>query len=479
MQTRLSLVAAAVAVATLADPAHAQTVGATQFVNGIAIAGDTPDLSTGSVFDRRLGFFSDLYYDSVRNEWWGLSDRGPGGGTLPYGTRVQRFTLGVDQTTGQIGNFQVQQTILFRDGAAPLNGLAPSPVGVLGNALDPEGFAINPLTGTLLVSDEYGPSLYEFDRDGTLLRRFSTPDNLIPRNAEDVPNFASDAGNIAGKRTNRGFEGLAISPDGRYAYATLQSAMLDEGGGDGVHVRIVKFDVLTGQSVAQYAYRMDGASQGRGLSAIIALGNDRFLVIERNNRGVGVGADVASPNKNVYAIDLAGATDVSNVAITNGTLPPGVVTVAKSANPVIDLDANTLGALGNKSPEKWEGLTVGPQLADGRYVIVAGTDNDYSVTQNADGVQFDVYFDFSAADPYAASIQCPVGTTTGCTFTTGGGAATLTSAYRLVPGVLHAYTARIDGYVAPFVTPEPQSIALTAVGLGLLAAARRRRTRAG
>lgn len=480
MSSRALLVAAALVAAApvVAAPAAAQTVGSAQFVNGLALDAATPDLSSGSFLDRRLGFFSDLYYDPQRNEYWGLSDRGPGGGTLSYATRAQRFALTVDAATGTIGGFQLQQTVLFRDGAAPLNGLAPHPTNVLGSAFDPEGLVVNPLTGTLLVSDEYGPSLYEFDRDGQLLRRFATPDDLLPRNdATDVPNFASDLGNDAGRRTNRGFEGLAIAPDGRHAYAMLQSAMLDEGGSAGVFARIVKFDVLTGQAVAQYAYRMETAGQGRGVSALVALGNDRFLVLERNNRGVGPGAEIAPADKNVYAIDLAGATDVSGRRLGATTLPAGVVAVAKDPVKVLDLDANTLAALGNKSPEKWEGLTVGPRLSDGRYALIAGTDNDYSVTQNANGVQFDVYFDFAAADPFAASIQCPIGQTTGCVFTTGGAPATLTAAYRLVPGVLHAYAARIDGYVAPSVVPEPRTVALTGLGLGLLAAARRRAAR--
>ncbi len=100
-------------------------------------------------------------------------------------------------------------------------------------------------------------------------------------------------GNTAGKRTNRGFEGLAVSPDGKFTYAMLQSAMLDEGGGDGVYARIVKFDNATGEAVAQYAYKMEGAGQGRGISALVAINDHEFLVLERNNRGVGrgLGAD--------------------------------------------------------------------------------------------------------------------------------------------------------------------------------------------
>ena len=94
--------------------------------------------------------------------------------------------------------------------------------------------------------------------------------------------------------------------------------------------------------------------------------------------------------------------------------------------PVLDLAANTLPELGNKVPEKFEGLAIGPTLGDGGRLLLAGTDNDYSVTQNGSNEQFDVYFRMTDVDPYAGSIQCPLGRTTGCFFTTGGGAATLT-----------------------------------------------------
>ena len=51
---------------------------------------------------------------------------------------------------------------------------------------------------------------------------------------------------------------------------------------------------------------------------------------------------------------------------------------------LIDLDANTLAALGNKAPEKMEGFAVGPQLANGLYVLLMGTDNDYGLHGHAD-----------------------------------------------------------------------------------------------
>lgn len=295
MKFRTPLSTAIKALSLLAASTHA---GPT-FVNGLTLDARTLDASVGTaVNDGRPGFFSDIYYDAARHEWWALSDRGPVGGTLHYETRVQRFTIDVNPGTGAISNFQVRQTLIFRKGGSTLDGFAPEVAGPLGLALDPEGIVIHPPTGHLLVSDEYGPSLLEINRAGQVVRRYDIPANLLPRNASTgVVNHSGDSGNTAAKRTNRGFEGLAISPDGRTAYAMLQSAMLDEGAGDGRVNRIVAFDTRTARPLAQYAYRMEGSSQGRGISALVAINDHEFLVLERNNRGLGVDGELSPRTK--------------------------------------------------------------------------------------------------------------------------------------------------------------------------------------
>ena len=438
---------AAMAMSLLCAATAPDVPAAPEFVNGLALDGALLDRSGGTDANTgRIGYFSDLYYDGQRKQWYGLSDRGPGGGSLDYQTRVQRFRLKVDKKTGAISGFKILKTIIFKDeNGNPMNGLAPMPSNVLGDAFDPEGLVINPHSHNFYVSDEYGPSLYEFNDKGIRVRTFATPTNLIPRDNAGMPNFAGDTGNTKGKRTNRGFEGLAISPDGAYVYAMLQSAMLDEGGGSGLCNRIVKFSTATGTAVAQYAYQMEGSSQGRGISALFAINDHEFLILERNNRGIGVGSELSPPNKKLFRIDITGAVDVSGVPFAPAACPTGKVT--KNSIPFLDLAADTLPDLGNKVPEKWEGLAVGPRLKDGSYALVTGTDNDYSVTQNATGQQFDVYFRVSDPDPFVGSIQCPLGLTTGC-FTTADIADGIINEmfalpndgrYKLLPGVLHAY----------------------------------------
>jgi hypothetical protein len=52
-----------------------------------------------------------------------------------------------------------------------------------------------------------------------------------------------------------------------------------------------------------------------------------------------------------------------------------------------------------------------------------------------------VYFRVTDDDPYASSIQCPLGSTTDCFQTSDGTPVDLPAdgSYKLLPGVLHAY----------------------------------------
>ncbi|OFV93062.1 MAG: hypothetical protein A3G76_07965 [Acidobacteria bacterium RIFCSPLOWO2_12_FULL_65_11] len=394
--------------------AHASGVSAQPaFVNGLVIRGSALD-ATGQpgANGGRLGVFSDLYYDPVRGEWWAVSDRGPGGGTLPYETRLNRVTLDVNPWTGRISNFRVKETMKFTDpqgllsassGPKALNGLNPAllngDAGILGRSFDPEGLAIDPRTGHFIVTNEYGPSLYVFDRKGRLLRVFETPANLIPKVGAVADYVAGrDQGLTAGRQDNRGYEGLAVTPDGKKLYAVLQDPLIEEpgpnNGRNGRNLRIVVFDndrhsATYGTSIAQYAYQLElqadvrarilaagGAStatdprQGRnlGLSAIAAINDHQFLVLERDNRGIGVddpaGANVVG-TKRIYKIDIdaVDTTDISGLVLPdNGNLAGAGITPVSKSLVFSDLALDTMLPNG-KQVEKWEGMTIEARTA--------------------------------------------------------------------------------------------------------------------
>ncbi|HEX6727611.1 MAG TPA: esterase-like activity of phytase family protein, partial [Nitrospira sp.] len=177
MMRSLHQMTAAMAMSLLCAAAAPDVPAAPEFVNGLALDGALLDRSGGTDANTgRIGYFSDLYYDGQRKQWYGLSDRGPGGGSLDYQTRVPRFRLKVDKKTGAISGFKILKTIIFKDeNGNPMNGLAPMPSNVLGDAFDPEGLVINPHSHNFYVSDEYGPSLYEFNDKGIRVRTFATP----------------------------------------------------------------------------------------------------------------------------------------------------------------------------------------------------------------------------------------------------------------------------------------------------------------
>jgi hypothetical protein len=482
------------------------------FVNGLVIPGNTLDATKQPGANAgRLGFFSDLYYDPIRDEWWALSDRGPGGGLLDYGTRLQQITLKVNKFTGEISQFKVKETVRFTDSNGlllppaadverieALNGLNPqllnNSVTVLGRSFDPEGLVVDPRTGNFIVADEYGPAVYEFRRNGRLIGLFETPGNLVPTLSGAVDYVAGRVGSSssAGRQDNRGFEGLAISPDGTKLYAVLQDPLINEGprsgptdatdndGRDGRNVRIVVYDndpdsPTYRESIAQYAYQLElqadiaaritaaggtatptDPRQGRniGLSAIVALNDHEFLVLERDNRGIGVDNPAGNAptstlgvvgSKRVYKIAITSeTTDVSELELPDdGDLDAANITPVEKSQVFIDLAANTLLPNGNQA-EKWEGLTIGPRLRDGGYVIVAGNDNDYSVTQTGSGTQFDVYVDF-LGNSVQRDIDQP-------TKLNGAEVGPVPAGYTVLPGVLHAYKATaadLAEYVAP------------------------------
>ncbi len=481
---------AATAVAVLAAmPASA----AITYAGNLTVAGTATDFNPGTTAnDNRLSFGSDLVYDSRSNSFFGISDRGPGGGLVDWAPRVERFTLGFSGN-GAVSNFQLTGTTTFKPSAGQTySGLRPDLVpggnsATLGKSLDSEGI-VRLANGHYLVSDEYGPSVYETRADGTFLRAFTTPSNLIPRQADNTVNY-SDGRSVVqpggtpittGRQDNRGFEGLTINGAGTKAYAILQDPLVNEGssndGRRSPNVRIVEYDIATGAATAQYVYQLEdiasinsripgtgddfsATNQGRsiGASSITWIGGTRFLVIERDNRGVGVDnytGSVPIGSKRVYMIDIAGATDVSAISLAgSNSLPVGVTAVSKT----LFLDVNAaLVTAGVTVAEKLEGLAIGPQLAGGGFALVLVTDNDFSVTQSGSGEQFDVC---GPGNTVAIGAGCVTGS--------------LLPTYVYSFAVTGADAALFDASL--FAVPEPATWGLMIAGFGLTGSAMRRR----
>jgi hypothetical protein len=235
--------------------------------------------------------------------------------------------------------------------------------------LDPEGIRVSSDGRRVYISDEYGPYVYEFARrSGRRLRAFTIPDNLAVALLSAQGN-TEISGNTSGRVANKGMEGLAITPDGKKLVGIMQAPLIQDGG---KIVRIVTIDVATGKT-RQYAYAL---TTGSGVSEILAVNDHEFLVDERDGKGLGDGS--AAAVKQLFKIDLAGATDVSFL-FGAANLAPLAVPKTLFLDVVGALTAAGLSPI--HIPAKLEGMAFGPDVVlNGvpKHTLYLVNDNDFT-----------------------------------------------------------------------------------------------------
>lgn len=269
--------------------------------------------------------------------------------------------------TGRSDNFDPGQTSTNPDNAR----------------LDPEGIRVSNDLRRVYVTDEYGPYVYEFDRlTGRRTRAFTLPPKFAISNLNSV-GALEISGNTTGRVTNKGMEGLAITPDGDTLVGAMQSPLIQDGGDvKGGVARIVTIDLRTGRT-HEYAYQLDNGVKTT-ISEIVAINNHEFLVDERDSKGLA--DDSAAGFKRLYRINLQGAFDVSRLAGA-ANLAPHAVPKQLFLDVVAVLTASGMSPF--DIPAKLEGLAFGQDVTIGgqiRHTLYLANDNDYSpVVTNTHG----------------------------------------------------------------------------------------------
>ena len=353
-----SVVAAVAVAAAIEPPSRAE------------LAPDEIAIGSGMGRTWYLGGFSDLYPEGASGkEFWSVTDRGPnfdggvGGVPCAVGTKVYplpsfapeivRIGLKDDEIVVKdripLG-FPAGPAVGTSVRAAPknevavdgaCNQLATSPRGI-----DTEGLVVDPRDGSFWLSDEYLPSVLHVASDGTVLAR------IVPAGTEGaatgagipvVPAFPETVG--TNFRPNRGFEGIAIAPDGRTLYAALQSPMDYRPTGtappgpnprSSLAIRVFRLDISDASAptvTAQWIYPLDkGAGNGPladKVSALTWVGDDRVAVEERDD-------PAGDPNDNpqntvntrLYVADFSAVAAIPPDSVWNG--PTGTATGGKS-----------------------------------------------------------------------------------------------------------------------------------------------------
>ncbi|MDX2195956.1 MAG: choice-of-anchor I family protein [Cytophagales bacterium] len=357
------------------------------------------------------GGFSGLHYIPGTNgmEYYTLGDRGPNveadaanGNILTklfpfptYAPKYHRIRLMGNNT------ISITSSVTFkRPGGTNLSGLVPS--NTLGGSgevawdinrntiagddfgIDCEGIVEGKMND-LWVCDEYGVNIWRFNKnDGSFINRYSPFGTVVGGNLP-LPT------DLQKKRANRGFEGVAVTPNGMI-YALIQSPMHNPTSAvqsaSRIH-RLVQLNPATGQ-VKTYAYVNDGTKfatrpQDWKLGDLVAVNNHEFLVLEHTDR--------TPYSKFVYKIDISAASALTvtsgfvNGTATGLTLEQLNNAAGLSNNSIIPVaktlvaDLQDYGYDQNLGLDKPEGLTI----IDATTIAVTN-DNDFQVSSpNLDG----------------------------------------------------------------------------------------------
>lgn len=327
-----------------------------------------------------VGGLSGIDYDAASGKYFIISDE-------RSATSAARFyTAAIDIRNYKIDSVRFLSVETLKN---PQNDTFPSLKILPERAADPESIRYNKKTNTLVWSSEgdkavrsnrmvyQNPWIYEMDFKGRFKDSFLIPANLKMYQGD------------SGARENDVFEGLAFSHHFRFLWASMEGATYEDGPlatarYANAPVRFTKFAVKTKRPVAQYGYLLDAvaaepipatAFSVNGISEILNISGDRFLVLERS-----FSTGVENCVIKIYLADFSKATDISAIKSlyqNNGYAP---------ASKKLLFNFNTL----NRYIDNVEGITFGPTLPNGHASLILIADNNFNSKEKQQVFLFEV-----------------------------------------------------------------------------------------
>ena len=315
------------------------------------------------------GGFSSIDYDSVHNQYYFISD--DKGKINPCRFYKARF----DIHNNKIENFTLTavDTLRFENGR-----IYPRAKAGDGNAPDPEEMRFNPIQNTIVWSNEgernlgktknilQNPSINIADSTGKLLYELPIPEIYKMRPEEKGP------------RRNGVFEGLSFANNYNTLFISTECPLYNDGEEAGLEKkdywsRILKYDLVTNENTAQYAYPLDPVAQKpkkeggfmvNGISSILALNENELLVMERS---YAAGYEDNLVVK-IYLADLRNAADIK--ADSSLIEKPVLKPITKK----LLLNFSTLKI----RIDNLEGICFGPRLKNGNKSLLVISDNNFN-----------------------------------------------------------------------------------------------------
>jgi hypothetical protein len=243
-----------------------------------------------------VGGFSALLDAGERNTYWAMPDNGFGSraNSRSFLLRVYLVRADLETRRGGSGDVEILDWITLRDpdGKVPwavVNENTPQRL-LTGGDLDLESMRVD-RNGDLWFGEEFGPFLVHTDATGKVLE---APIPLPGVSSPDYPADAPGAPGAGNLRRSNGFEGMAISRDGRTLYPILEGAVA----GDDPRVRrLYSFDIDARRYEPGYA-RYEVADPAFLVSDLTRLDDRRFIALERDNF-----EGAAARHKKAFVID--------------------------------------------------------------------------------------------------------------------------------------------------------------------------------
>ncbi len=233
--------------------------------------------------------------DAGGGEFWAMPDNGYGAKTNSADFLLRIYRIRPDFKTAEGGSGAVTVLSFVQlsdpDGKVPF-ALTRSDRLLTGADFDPESVRRTE-NGDFWFGDEFGPFLLHTDATGKVLEApIPLPGVQSPQNP-----FLSgpDAWTL---RASRGFEGTALSRDGRWLYPMNEGALRDDA--DPRRRILNQFDLAARKYTDQkWNYRVDEEFPNAVIGDLTAVDNDRFVLIERDDD-----QGEQARQKKVYLIDL-------------------------------------------------------------------------------------------------------------------------------------------------------------------------------
>lgn len=152
------------------------------------------------------------------------------------------------------------------------------------------------------IGDEYCPAIIKASRNSGEILEIFTPGNGLPEILSNGPQ-------------NRGFEALAVAPNGKI-YAAMEGFLDFRGKTQDTasFIRIIELDPKTKQT-RTLAFPFDKntytSRSGPKIGDLAAIDSTHFLLVEQGKTKSGI-------QNIIYIIDIADATDISNISTPDG-----------------------------------------------------------------------------------------------------------------------------------------------------------------